>query len=357
MALANIGYDFCWPGVLTNGGTIGFTAGNTIATTGHYEGFTIRAQEDMTLSHVAFRCHNSSGSPTCNIRIETVDAATGLPTGSLWATNTEGTTGAITIDNWYTQALTASATITKGQYFAVLFVKTATGTNFQISTLNNTDFFVNYGMPARIVNTTGTAVHSGPTAWAVQLGSSSTSFYKVRGLFPFRTTTAMTANVTTTQALALKFVAPFSGRIAAIRYNETSNSTANDFEAAILNSSGTVLNSSTTAVDKSITRSGGSPTQHFIQLTNPVTVTAGSTYYAAIIPTTSTDVSCSRLAPNSSDYATNMPGGGSCHGASRSGSTWTEHTNSYIFIEPVFDQLDDGAGGGGSSPSFSAFVG
>jgi hypothetical protein len=68
--------------------------------------------------HVGFRAGTAAGSPTIEVRIETLDAS-GLPSGTLWATNTNGTTGTVSSNTYVLWALTASASIAKGQMFCV----------------------------------------------------------------------------------------------------------------------------------------------------------------------------------------------------------------------------------------------
>jgi hypothetical protein len=358
MALVSIGTDIAWPGAPfyaspnQNGPT-------TLTTTGHWDGLVLRAEEDMTISHVGFRCNSATGSPTCNIRIETVNSSTGFPTGTLWATNTECTTVALSTGSWQVTALTASATITKGQYYALIFQKTATGTNFAVTYVGNSFIGATSGsIPQRVANTTGSAVHVAPPyLFVAALGSSLTTFYNVNGLSVFHTPTNISVTSTSTQAMAMKFVAPFKARISGIKFLETSNAAGADWTAAILDSSGNVLSSSSTAHDAtyhytSIT----SPTQN-MRLANKVTIDAGSTYYAAIIPDTTTAVTAVRIASPGSDFNSLMPGAGACFAATRSGSTWTDFANQYIPIEIMIDQLDDGSGGGGGGAFFSGFVG
>ena len=90
----------------------------TMDASGDYDAIVLAAREAMTISHVGFRTGAVAGSPTADVRIETV-AATGLPSGTLWATNTNIVTGALSGSTYALHALTASASITACQMFDV----------------------------------------------------------------------------------------------------------------------------------------------------------------------------------------------------------------------------------------------
>jgi hypothetical protein len=102
MALQSIAGDLNWPGgaVTYFAGAPSLGALDTFDAAGEYGAMILQAQEDMTISHVGFRTAGATGSPTADVRIETL-ASTGFPSGTLWATNTNIVTGTLSANTVY----------------------------------------------------------------------------------------------------------------------------------------------------------------------------------------------------------------------------------------------------------------
>lgn len=344
MTLTTLTNPIAWPGLCFMPGQPTLTTAATLDASGEYVSYVICAKENMTISHVGFRAGTATGSPTCEVRIETVDAATGLPTGTLWATNTNGTTGTITSNSNVLQALTASASITKGQIFCVM-VKYATGTSQVIQQTNNLGF-VPSSVPYQVFNTgTPTKGVISANIGTVALGSSSTTFYYVPGLFPVSSSTANTFNNTSSAKRGMRFTIPFNCR--AVGLKNYQNTAVGDFNAILCtgDASGTELSSSSTAFegDQNLASNAGSAFYYF---DNPVTLTAGTAYRIVIEPTSATNCNIWTVTPPSADYFTATPGGGAAAYTTYVASTWTDSTTQIPFMDLLIDQIDDGAGSG-----------
>jgi hypothetical protein len=356
MALASLSKPLLYP----DWGTTGLTAFSNVTVldaSGEYNGFVFRARTAMTISHVGYRTSTVAGSPTVEIRIETVNATTGLPTGDLWnssgANNTNVTSATLSSNTWYLDALTGSASISAGDYVAVLF-KYASGTSVQIARANNWTFnaFASSSF-YNVTNTGGSGAKASGQTWCVALGSSSTSFYDLTagGAFlPLSAINARTASTSTNTAVGIKFQIPFKGRCIGWRHIAPAN--WGDIQFGLYDSSKAELSSSSTSLDMDMNAQlAGQGVVYFFD--NAVTLDAATTYYFLIYPQTTTTTGVYTANCNTTDYRSAMPGGTNWHYVTQAsgGGSWTETaTTEFPLIDLVFDRLDDGAGGGGGSP-------
>jgi hypothetical protein len=318
----------------------------TLSTVGHYWSYIFCAREAMTISHVGFRVATAAGSPTAEVRIETVDGSTGLPSGTLWATNTNGTTGTISSSSNVLQALTASASISAGQVFCVK-VALASGTSIQIQLVGSTVSPSDSVFPYTVVNTGAASKATLSGFGTIALGSSSTTFYQVPGLLPASAVTASTFNNTSSARRGMRFTPPMNCRAVGVRWYNAN--TVGDFNAAIFDDAGTELSSSSTAFDGDNSAASTSPNRPFtVYFDNAVTLSAGTTYRVAIEPTTTTNVSLTTVTLPSTNYRGATPAGTTAHYTTYVASSWTDTaTDQLPFMDILIDQVDDGTGSGG----------
>lgn len=343
--LVSLPSPIMYPGIFGSTTGPGLSSAATLDAAGEYVAYVFVAREDMTVSHVGFRAATSTGSPTIEVRIETVDGATGLPSGTLWATNTNGTTGTLSSNTNPLQALTASASITKGQVFCVK-IAYASGTSQAISQVGNVAANFNTNLPYQVTNTgTPTKGFLNLSVAQIALGSSSTTFYQIPGAWPISAAAAGTFNNTNGAKRGLRFTLPMNARIIGVRW--FNGSQIGDYTVGIYtgDASGTEVDNSVTAFEGDIT--GASPngvmTAYF---DNAVSATAGTAYRVAIEPTTSTNVNVNTLTLPSSDYFSAMPTGTTAAYTSLVSGTWTDSTTQIPLMEIIIDQVDNGAGTG-----------
>lgn len=355
MTLVSLPSPIAWPGIFGSpGSNAAMGSGVTLTSVGHYQAFVFCAREDMTVSHVGFRAATASGSPTIEIRIETLDAS-GLPSGTLWATNTNATTGTITSSSDVLQALTASASITKGKIFCVKLAL-ASGTSQSLQLTNNHSMHVTSSLPYYVTNTgTPTKNIFNSSAANLALGSSSTTFYYVPGALPITTGTSGAFNNTNSAKRGLRFTPPFPCRAVGVRwYNGNSSG---DYNAVLFNDAGTELSSSSTAFDgdHNAASANAGLTVYF---DNPVTLSAGTTYRVAIEPSSATNVVVYTITMPSASYMGATPAGAAAHYTTYASGSWTDSaTNQLPLMDILIDQVDDGAGSGGGGGGQRVFGG
>lgn len=346
MALVSLPSPIYWPGITGSFSTnISLFTTATLTSAGHYAAFIFAAREDMAITHIGCRIGTVAGSPTAEVRIETVDTS-GLPSGTLWATNTNGTTGTITSDTNILQALTATANITKGQVFCVM-VKYASGTSIivQHTSLENPSIT---NLPYRVVNTgTPTKAQLVASMPTIALGSSSTTFYQVPGTLPVASLTTNAFNNTNSAKRGLLFTPPMNCRAIGIKWHQNNN--AGNFNAVLYDSGGTELSSSSTAYDGDHALSSTSGLS-LVYFDNTVTLTAGTAYRIAIEPSSATNCNVSTIVLPSANYRGASPAGTTANYTTFATATWTDTaTDTLPIMDVIIDQLDNGVGGGGSS--------
>lgn len=344
MTLQNISALLAWPGLATRAsGSTGISAGTTLDAAAEYSAFVFQAVQDMTVSHVGHRCGAATGSPTANIRIETIDPATGLSTGTLWAANTK-VDGVSVTAAWNAYALTATATIPKGSIFAVKTVF-ASGTSLRVGEFSG--FNPQGGnLPYEDRNTSGSPAKSpafNGVCGMLGLGSSLTNWYNLPAMLPVSNFAHSTFNNTNSAARALRFKVPFKCRVVGMRVHLSTS--VGDFAAVIYDDAGNELNGSSTAFEGDINVNSVTSATTLI-LDNTVTLSPDTWYRAAIVPASSTNCSVGLLTLPGADYRTGIPGGVNQHYAVRTSGTWDDSQTSILpLIDVLIDQLDDGAGG------------
>lgn len=351
MALVTLKTPLQWPGVITtrDGNGLTATGAGVRDAAGEYDAYIMQALENMVVTDVALKLAVATGSPTVDIRIETVDA-TGAPSGTLWATNTNIVTGTLTTTVGV-HALTASATINKGQVYCVKVVYNS-GTSYQIGAISRKNQVGNFPYKYTNTGTPTKAIAIGDSA--IALGSSSTAFYSVPGFLMADSIGGGTFNNTSGARRGLRFTAPFNCRVTGIRHYP-SNSTG-DYNIIIMDDSGSELSSSSTAIDGD--QSGNSQAVvSDIYFDSSVTLTAGVTYRVVVEPSSATNVNFQTIVLSGADYRNASPYGTFGHYTTYASSTWTDSATTTIpYMDLLLDQIDDGSGGGGSSASFSAYV-
>lgn len=339
MTLQSLNTALPWPNFIPNRiiGAPSVTSSITVAS-GQYDSYIFCAREAMTISHVGFVCGTATGSPTADVRIETV-GADGLPSGTLWATDTNIVTSTLSA-GWALHALTASASISAGQVFCVKFAYNS-GTSFQTRVMGNL-WVAGGAFPYQVTNTgTPTKVQTSTPTLAV-LGSGATTFYSVEGFLPISAVSS--ANFASNARRGLRFQVPFKCRCVGLR--TLLQTSTGDLNAAIYDTDGAELSSSSTAFDGDQNSNLATGLSRFY-FDNPVTLSPGTWYRAAIEATTATNVNFTSFTLPSADYRSGTPFGSNAHYATYSPSSWTDTaTDQLPLMDILLDQLDDGVGGG-----------
>lgn len=317
----------------------------TLDAAGEYTAIIFMAYEAMTISHVGFGVTTATGSPTADVRIETVDAS-GLPSGTLWATNTNIVTGALST-GWGLHALTASASVSAGQMVCVK-VAYNSGTALALTRFSNVQLGGSEGLPYAVLNT-GTPTKTVLTlslAWAV--GSSATSFYTFTGLIlPASSVSNDVYANTDGNRRGVRFRVPFACRcIGALDWNGSQNG---DYNVSLYSDGGTELESVSVDGDHSVV---GTNALQNVFFDTQVSLSAGTWYRFVKTPTSVTNDHISVTTLPSANYMGGFGwGNGNAHYTTfTTGGGWVDSATDQIptFMRLLIDQIDDGTGSGAS---------
>lgn len=335
-----------WPGLssFSSSNAPSFSNTITVDAAGEYLAYVFTARENMVVSHVGFRLSApASGSPTATVTIENLDSG-GLPSGTPSFGSSAGTSATLVANTNPLVALGASATIPAGSDFAVK-IAYASGTSFVLSQVGGVAF-PNATAKPYLVNNTGTPTRSiMPSGALIGLGSSATTFYQVPGAIPLSSISGGTFNNTSAAKRGLRFTLPFNCRIVGIRwYNANA---AGDYNALLLDDAGSTIESTPFDGDTNGVTNNG-PSQVFFD--TPFIGSAGTTYRAAIEPTTATNVNLSTMVLVSSSYRAASPLGTTGHYTTfTTGGGWDDsETGTVPLMDIIIDQIDNGTGAGSS---------
>ncbi len=347
MALQSVALPIVYPGIATLATNApGLGTNLLLDAAGEYDSFVVCASEDMVISHVGFKCNAATGSPTADVRIETVDATTGVPTGTLWAANTNIVTATLTTA-FALHALTASATITKSQIFAVKIVYNS-GTSFTTTGVNN--FTAGFCFPYEVNNTSGSAAKAGMNAVSLVLGSSTTTFYPIHGFLPTSSIAANAFNNTSSARRGVRFQVPFKCQVAGFRYYR--GTSVGDFNAAIFDDAGAELSSSSTAFDGDQHVAAASSMVE-LYFDNAVTLSPATWYRLAIEPSSATNCNMYTATLPSLNYRSGWPGGTNWHYTTYVASSWTDTATDQVpLMDIVIKQFDDGVNVSSTTPAY-----
>ena len=131
--------------------SVASTTSATIDADGEYGGWVFSAPSAMTVTDIAFYVSTLTTGDNIDVRVETVDATTGLPTGTLWATNTNILVNVTSTGRW-NGTLTASASLNAGDIFCVKIVRPTAGTFNGVLRLLIGGNIAQHGFPYRVLN-------------------------------------------------------------------------------------------------------------------------------------------------------------------------------------------------------------
>lgn len=294
----------------------------------------------------------SAPSGNHDVRLETVDAGTGINTGTLAGTTTNGAI-LLSTTGWKSVTLTADAAVTAGQQLALMVQ--APASDFGDVTLAD---FADESWAAGVPYSITTTGAKSALALIAAVEYDDGAVVPIPGLWPLSAVTIDTfSNASTPDRRGLRFQAPGPMRLAGCTLWVD---TDGDFDVVFYAADGT---SATTVFDgdKDLRQSAAAGCQHLTFSTAP-TLAANTTYRLVIVPTTTTALTLYGMTVAAAKYLDAVPGGQACHFTTADGAPsvigdWTDTTTQRPWISLRIDQVDDGAAGGGSTEAAYPFIG
>lgn len=320
------------------------------------------APQALTITDVCFLTTAVATGCVVDVRIETI--TTGRPSGTLWAASTNANvTIASTDDNvWKTATLGASASVSAGQEFAIV-VRFVSGTNATFAVHNTISGNLGANYPLMLQDT-GTGVWTAQNVQPCWIVKSSSAPVFIPGLQPYSSGLETAYNSgSAADEYALKFVCPFPTRCTGAAVALSNIAAGANYRIFLWDNSGS-SNTESNALASTPVISGDSTnaaTNDGVMVFNfsaPVTLTAGSTYYLGVRAETANNlaiVSFPYAATAPANAIDASPTGANLYQSTRAWSAinpgtvgaWTDDTAKMPAFRLVFDQLDNGAGGGG----------
>lgn len=253
--------------------------------------FVVQAPKTGNIRKVRWGTRTVTTGGTMDVRIETVDAATGHPSGTLWGTNTNGSQVVANGDDnvWFTTTLTADAAVTLGDTIAV-GVKTPAGTNLNVLTAWNLQS-INSKFPYfRFFNGTSWA-GTGSGYPMLMLEYDDGSYAPIAGCYPAGNVTTHTVSTATTpDVVGVRFQVPWPCRVrgAWAMLDPDGDCALRLVSTAYNQGAGTGI-LATATLDKDI-RDGTAVGVHLVEFATPVILAAATWYRLIAEPTSATSV-------------------------------------------------------------------
>jgi hypothetical protein len=214
MAIQNFGTLIIPPMPLMGANSVALTQVSSLTADTALAAYVVQIAKAGNIRKVRWGTRTVTTGGDMDVRLETVDAATGHPSGTLWGTTTNGTQAVANGDDnvWFTTTLTADATVAVGDILAVC-IKAPAGVNLNVLTswaLSSLNLPFPY---FRFFNGTSWAgVGSG--APMVMLEYDDGSYAPLFGCYPAGNVTSHSVSTSTTpDVVGLRFQVPYPLRV------------------------------------------------------------------------------------------------------------------------------------------------
>jgi hypothetical protein len=334
--------------------TITGGVGNLIDAAGEKTGIVFQVPRTGNIRYVSFVVATVGSAPTGvhDVRLETVDAATGLATGTLVGTNTNNTQ-LLNTTGWKTVQLTADASVTEGQMVALMVV--APGANFGAIRTGSFTNFEGAQVPYSLLAPAGGTRSQIGAPMAVEYDDATIPVLQTS--WPASSITAQTyQSGTNPNRRGIIFSVPFACRLSGC---VASLNATGDFNVVFYATDGVTATTVATS-DKDVR--AGVVGKNTIDFTTKPTLVANTPYRLVFVPTTATTMTLYTMTLSASKYLAGFPGGTAIYqttvnGAPAAEGDWTQTDTSRPLIGLMFDQVDDGTGAPGGSEVAYTFVG
>tara|TARA_R110000868_G_scaffold81058_2_gene229768 strand:+ start:60 stop:1118 length:1059 start_codon:yes stop_codon:yes gene_type:complete len=318
------------------------TVSSTALTANGKVGFIFQAPKTGTIDRILWQSGTASGSPTVDVRLETV--STGSPSGTLFGTNTNVVTGTVASNTAYESTLTAGASVTQGDFLALVWAY-ASGTSIQIALASATPSaggVMGSQLNLPQISTAGTySLISGRIAYAAIRYSDGAYCPIAAGGVAYGV--GSTTNAYTSGEKGIRFRLPYTARVAGFwtTYDPDVDHTVNLYADATA-PGGTAILSQAVATNRFIQKNAVASVFSFASKTT----LAANTWYRLVASSSgspgirygiNTIPSASYAAAVATDH----------HQTESSGGSWSDTTTILPQMGVIIDGLDDGAGGGG----------
>ena len=315
--------------------TTGAVASTALVASGRI-GFVFQAPKTGEIDRALWRSGAAVGSPTVDVRLETV--GTGSPSGTLFATNTNIVTGTIASNTDYESTLTAGASVTQGDFLSLVWACNS-GTSIQIA-LASLVTSMQLNLPQ--ISTAGTySLIAGRLPYAALRYSDGTYCPIAAGGVAYGIGSTISAY--TSGERGLRFRLPYTARVSGFwaSFDPDVDFTVNLYDDATA-PGGTAIRSLAIATNRFIQKNAVVSQFNF---SSSVTLAADTWYRLVGAPSGSPGIRYNINTIPSASYAAAVAT--DHHETVSSGGSWVNTDTVLPQIGVVIDGLDNGVGGGG----------
>ena len=303
--------------------------------------------KDGNIDAIGFRTEIVTTAPGADmdVRLETVDPATGEPTGTLADTNTNGAQTVTDVNNtWYLTALTASYAATMGEYLAVVIVNPSNPDHgdVQITTM---PLDQNARIPYVIHETGGTwTKHFHCPMFAIRYDDA--SYPHIHRVWPYENDAQdIYGSDDAPTYRGNRFQLPFPAKVTGVWYQIDTDGA---FEIILYDSDGSTP-LGTFAVSNLI-RNLTTAALNYFTFSSTITLAKDVDYRIIARPTTTTDIRMDRMIMNAAAQVGAISGGTKwIKTTATTPGSWTDVDTERFMIGLQISALPDDAGGGGGS--------
>lgn len=308
---------------------------------GEKHAMVMQAPKTGSIRKIHVRTAAVAAATDTDFRLETVDLTNGQPTGTLFGTNTNVTvaSASITSNTWITSgALTADASVTKGDILAVVIAPSGSP-NINWAVVDNYDPQQYYPYN-RLFTASWQAISNATPVVALEYSDGSFA-YSPRTL-PITTINTRALNTgTTPDEGALKFTTTAPVRVCGAW---TGMDADGNYDLVLYDTDGSTSLTSV-SVDKDLRRTFHG--LHTLIFPTAVSLSASSTYYLSVKPTSATTTNLMTFTVNASGLLTAMIGSTDHYATRTDAGAWSATTTEVPLIGLIIDGIDDGTGGSG----------
>jgi hypothetical protein len=300
-------------------------------------GFVFQAPKTGTIDRILWQSGTASGSPTVDVRLETV--GTGSPSGTLFGTNTNIVTGTVASSTAYESTLTAGASVTPDNFLSLVWAYNS-GTSIQIALASSAASSMQLNLPQ--ISTAGTySLIAGRLPYAALRYSDGTYCPIAPGGVAYGIGSNTSAY--TTGEEGVRFRLPYTARVSGFwaSFDPDVDFTVNLYADATA-PGGTAIRSLTVATTRFIQKNLVVSQYNF---SSAVTLAANTWYRLVGAPSGSPGTRYNINTIPSASYASAVAT--DHHQTKSSGGSWIDTTTILPQMGVVIDGLDDGAGSGG----------
>lgn len=323
-----------------------FTNAATIDAANEKGGFVLRITAAGNISKILWGVRTVTTGATVDVRLETVDAATGLPTGTLWAANTNGAqvVNSTDDDTQFITTLTAAATVAVGDWVAVVISNPGASFGNMLIRAMQDESMDNAYCCQYVASWAKNDIGSPVVGFEYDDGS----YPLIEGCWPLSNAATLTtyANSSTPDVRGLYFSLPFVARVKGWWGIIDLDGPA---DVKLIDSDGvTALLTSSLDPDIRVNTVSGLLSGCF---SGTQVLSANTVYRLVLEPTSTTNIGLNELDVSAAAVMNALHGGSLFYHTSAKNPTgtgsWTNTTTKRPYLGLILDGFDDGAGGGG----------